>query len=244
MKSSNNTMHFNVSGSDRKTLVGIISGQLETTAKYLGAPSFQYQVDDIIIGSQGEVAFGSTTRAKVKAIVNALVERGFQAEEPVEQPSAKAAKKPKAKKDTAPAENGEKVSLTVAVPADKVNMENLVRLLEAKDALIKKALGIEATFVKAEDGTVKFDWFEGGEYTPAEVHAYTQFIGALCEMSVTQTRVTAKDKPVDNEKYAFRCFLLRLGFIGDEYKADRKILLKNLSGSAAFKAGSRKGAEA
>ena len=50
-------------------------------------------------------------------------------------------------------------------------------------------------------------------------------------------RVTATEKPVDNEKYAFRCFLLRLGFIGSEYKAERKILLKNLSGSSAFKNG-------
>ncbi len=38
-----------------------------------------------------------------------------------------------------------------------------------------------------------------------------------------------------NEKYAFRCFLLRLGFIGPEYKAQRKVLLRNLNGSAAFK---------
>ncbi len=42
---------------------------------------------------------------------------------------------------------------------------------------------------------------------------------------------------MDNEKYAFRCFLLRLGFIGSEYKAERKILLKNLCGSSTFKNG-------
>ena len=45
---------------------------------------------------------------------------------------------------------------------------------------------------------------------------------------------------MDNEKYAFRCFLLRLGFIGNEYKSQRKILLRNLTGSSAFKSGSRK----
>ena len=56
-------------------------------------------------------------------------------------------------------------------------------------------------------------------------------------MAKNQKRVTAKDKDVDNDKYAFRCFLLRLGFIGAEYKADRKILLKNLTGSSAFKGG-------
>ena len=56
-----------------------------------------------------------------------------------------------------------------------------------------------------------------------------------------QKRITAKPKENENEKYAFRCFLLRLGFIGDEYKADRKLLLSKLSGSSAFKAGTRKG---
>ena len=56
-------------------------------------------------------------------------------------------------------------------------------------------------------------------------------------MSRDAKRITAKEKPVGNEKYAFRCFLLRLGFIGNAYKADRKILLRNLSGSSAFKSG-------
>jgi hypothetical protein len=48
-----------------------------------------------------------------------------------------------------------------------------------------------------------------------------------------------KQREVENPKYSFRCFLLGLGFIGDEYKAARKILLKNLDGSAAFKSGSK-----
>ena len=46
--------------------------------------------------------------------------------------------------------------------------------------------------------------------------------------------MTATEKEVESEKYAFRGFLLRLGFIGAESKAQRKLLLKNLSGSAAF----------
>lgn len=67
--------------------------------------------------------------------------------------------------------------------------------------------------------------------------AYTHFIAKLCEMAQNQKRITAKEKEIDNNKYAFRCFLLRLGFIGTEYKAERKILLRNLSGSSAFKGG-------
>lgn len=59
-------------------------------------------------------------------------------------------------------------------------------------------------------------------------------------MALNQKRITAKEKPVGNDKYAFRCFLLRLGFIGEDYKAERKILLRNLSGSSAFKSGAKK----
>lgn len=54
-------------------------------------------------------------------------------------------------------------------------------------------------------------------------------------MSTEQKRITAKVREVNNEKYAFRCFLLRLGFIGEEFKQSRKILLSNLDGSSAFK---------
>ena len=71
----------------------------------------------------------------------------------------------------------------------------------------------------------------------------TCLITAICRMAKEAKRVTAKEKEVDNVKYAFRCFLLRLGFIGDEYKQNRKILMRNLTGSSAFKNGTKKGGE-
>ena len=43
------------------------------------------------------------------------------------------------------------------------------------------------------------------------------------------------DREVENGKYTFRCFLLRLGFIGDEYKQSRKILLSKFEGSSSYK---------
>ena len=82
-----------------------------------------------------------------------------------------------------------------------------------------------------------FPWFT--EVEPESAMAYTNFIAALCRMTKETKRVTATAKEVENEKYAFRCFLLRLGFIGAEYKKDRKILLQNLSGSAAFRDGKK-----
>ena len=56
-------------------------------------------------------------------------------------------------------------------------------------------------------------------------------------MSKDQKRINKTESSTENEKYAFRCFLLRLGFIGNEHKNDRKVLLKNLTGSSAFKGG-------
>lgn len=67
------------------------------------------------------------------------------------------------------------------------------------------------------------------------VNAYTEFISKLCELAIKLKRVSLKDKEVENEKYAFRCFLLRLGFIGDDSKLARRILLQNLSGNSAFR---------
>lgn len=121
------------------------------------------------------------------------------------------------------------------IPLDKVKVGNLTKLLEAKGSLIRKALGISDTKIEVKEDRVSFSWFS--EVDADEAKAYTHFIAALCEMSRNAKRVTATEKEVDNEKYAFRCFLLRLGFIRAEFKTERKILLKNLTGSSAFRNG-------
>ena len=134
------------------------------------------------------------------------------------------------------------MGLTVAVPLENVTVGNLTKLLDAKGSLIKRALGIDGLPIEVSENKVSFPWFPQMPDTE-ETKAYTHFISALCEMAKNAKRVTVTEKAVDNEKYAFRCFLLRLGFIGAEYKAERKILLKNLTGSSAFKSGARKEAD-
>ena len=134
--------------------------------------------------------------------------------------------------------------LTVTIPKETLSegaMANLERLVESKGNLIRKALGVEQLPILVTDEAVSFPWFPG-EPTADEVKAYTHLVTALCEMARNQKRITAKEKETDNEKYAFRCFLLRLGFIGSEFKAERKILLRNLTGSSAFKSGAKKDA--
>ena len=145
----------------------------------------------------------------------------------------------------APQAEEEPVSLSISMPKDSFTdaaLENLDHLLESKGSLIKKAFGIEETKYIATDDRITFNWLHG-EITPEKAKAAQDFISKLCEMARTQKRVTAKAKAVDNEKYAFRCFLLRLGLIGAEYKTTRKILMENLSGNASFKSGHKKEAE-
>lgn len=125
--------------------------------------------------------------------------------------------------------------LTITMPAEQVNKQNLSNLLASKGDLIKKAIGVESLPVLEKAEFIEFPWFD--EVTAEEAKTYMKFIQAICELTMKQKRIAANKTAAENEKYAFRCFLLKLGFIGDEYKQDRKILLSKLSGSTAFKNG-------
>lgn len=237
-------IEFNRTGAERKALVQAMGEILEVKPKYLGMPTAAYQVDYFHIDKNGGVEFDDRADSEeIENLLERLEERGIIAvpaetaqEAGTEEESADAENKAE-EPETAP--QGADAGLTVAVPLGMVLCGNLTKLLEAKGSLIKKALGIDDLRIEIDEEKVSFPWFS--ETPDAEsAKAYTHFISALCEMSRNQKRIAAKEKAVDNEKYAFRCFLLRLGFIGTEYKGERKILLKNLSGSSAFKNGEGK----
>ena len=136
-------------------------------------------------------------------------------------------------------------SLSISLPRSlftETSLKNLDALLLSKGRLIRHAFDIREATYTLEGDRITFAWLHG-TITDETAKAYAEFISKLCEMARAQKRVTAKEKIVDNEKYAFRCFLLRLGMIGNAYKVSRKILLQNLTGSSAFKSGHRKGGE-
>lgn len=227
-------INYNVTGLERKRLVGAISRITEDKPKYLGMPSMAYEIGNITVDKEGTLLCEDD--AKAERIAHSLIADGFTDAENPEPTSEDAVPT----EEAAPTEEVDAPeSLTISMPKDGFTDEavaNLQHLVESKATLIKKALGAEALTITVEDDKISFPWFTGFP-APEEISAYAKFIGRLCSMAKTQKRVTAKDKDVDNDKYAFRCFLLRLGFIGAEYKADRKILLKNLTGSSAFKRG-------
>lgn len=269
-------LKYNVTGSERKKLVGAISTALNTPTKYLGAPTFAYEVGGYHIDKAGTL-----TGPDSLDLEDALHQQGFDADgdtrhydEPDTYESGLggmgALESPeelewtpafedlrmdgreemglgRTRREDFQGENGmqasdvpeidEDIGLVIEMPRSSFTdtaLDNLKRLVESKGRLIKKALGTETLELEITDDKVGFPWFGDGT-DPDAVEAYTHFVTALCEMARIQKRVTAKEKETDNDKYAFRRFLLRLGFIGAVYKDERKILLRNLTGSSAFK---------
>lgn len=70
-----------------------------------------------------------------------------------------------------------------------------------------------------------------------ELKSYIQLCLALSQMAKTVASASPKQPQVENPKYAMRTWLLRLGFIGDEFATARDILTKNLEGDTAFRHG-------
>lgn len=127
--------------------------------------------------------------------------------------------------------------LTIAIPKESLTdtaLENLQKIIVNKQTLFQRAFRMDSTEIEITEEKINFTWFP---YTTDsdEIAAYTQFISRLCDMARDAKRVSSKPTETDNDKYAFRCFLLRLGFIGKEYKTARKILLRNLTGNSAFR---------
>ena len=229
-------IEFHRTGAERKALVTAIGEILEVRPKYKGMPSAAYEIDYFTVTKNGTLEFDDRADSEeVENLLEQLADRGIVAApaEMVQTWLNAKVEELSEKRETEP--QAANVGLTVEIPFDKVAVGNLTKLLDAKGNLIRKALGITDLRIEVLEDRVAFPWFSQVDADSAA--AYTHFISALCEMSRNAKRVTATEKPVDNEKYAFRCFLLRLGFIGSEYKAERKILLKNLSGSSAFKNG-------
>ena len=223
-------IHCNITKEQRKKMVEIVGRTLGVQPIYCGAPTFAYKVGAFEITRDGCICFGDEAdEAEVERVRTALREAGFvAAEDETEMPTAEA--------------DSDEDSLTVSLPRrffTEMALKNLDALLASKGKLIQKAFNIEKAAYTLTDETIKFAWFRG-KIAEDTVRAYTDFISKLCEMAQKQKRAVAKEKPTENEKYTFRCFLLRLGMIGDAYKMSRKILLQNLTGSSAFKCGHRR----
>lgn len=206
-------IRFNIEKSQRKALAQKIGELTGSEVKYLGVPSCGYQIGACTLDKEA-VLHGDELPDDIRS---ELQKAGYKSEE-------------------------EPVALTISMPRDfftEQSMNNLIQLIANKETILKHALNTESLAVNECEETVEFPWFTVEKDGDAD--AYAKFITMLCEFAKNLQRVVNKPDASDNEKYAFRCFLLRLGMIGEEYKPVRRVLLRRLTGSSAFRHGKPEG---
>ena len=235
--------NYNRMGAERKELVNVIAEITGDKAEYKFVPTCAYEIGNITVDKEGGVS--CEDEEKLRVVMEALKEKGYIAEgdqgadedTETEQQESNSEEQTEALAEDEP--ESEKPSLTVSLPLSAANVGTLTNLISAKDSLIRKALGITDTRIRVTEDMIEFPWFDR-ELTADEAKAYTLFISQLCRLSKELKHASSRPVETDNEKYAFRTWLLRMGFIGPEFKPARKVLLQNLTGSSAFRNGASK----
>lgn len=217
-----NEIRFTLESKQRPKLAQEIGNILGTVPHYERVPSCAYDIAGYRLDKEGVLHIPEGAEETTKDLIRQLRERGFQDDAEVT--------------EEVPVQEDK---LTIGIPRESLTdtaLENLQKIIANKQTLFQRAFRMDSTEVEITDEKINFTWFP---YTVDgdEIAAYTQFISRLCDMARDAKRVSSKPTETDNDKYAFRCFLLRLGFIGKEYKTARKILLRNLTGNSASRYG-------
>lgn len=218
-----NEIRFTLELKQRPKLAQVIGDILGVAPHYERVPSCAYNIAGYRLDKEGVLHIPEGTMEEtVEELIQQLRKRGFQVDAELTK--------------TVPMQQDK---LTVAIPRESLTdtaLENLQKIIANKQTLLQRTFRTDSTEIEITEEKINFTWFP---YTAdgEEVAAYTQFISRLCDMARDAKRVSSKPTDTDNDKYAFRCFLLRLGFIGKEYKTARKILLRNLTGNSAFRYG-------
>lgn len=228
---------FNVTKETKKAFVNVLAEITGNKPVYQFTPTYAYAIGDLTVNRDATLT--TPDDRDLSSLLTALNAMGYKL---IESDNAEmtTGQEPEAETVGEPAEPETDESgiteYTISLPLTSANVGTLTNMINAKESLIKKALGITDTRINVTEEKIEFPWFER-ELSPKEVHAYTTFLSLLCKLSKELKHASSRPVETDNEKYAFRCFLLRLGFIGADYKEDRKVLLQNLTGSAAFRNG-------
>lgn len=208
-------IEFQLTGEKRKKLAKTVSEIIGAPAEYQFMPTCAYKIGDFyIVSKEGNLEISDSADGKeVEMLIDELVHRGYDV--PLDEE-----------------ENG----LTVDMPlelVDDATIDRLRKIVENKGELFKAAFKTDNLEIVAEANKICFPQFTVENDDDAD--AYCTFISMLCEFAKNQKRINNKPETTDNPKYTMRCYLLRLGMIGAKYKSARKALLRNLSGSSAFR---------
>ena len=221
-----------ITGENRKGLVKAIAEATGMKSDYLGTPSYAYRVGVYTIGRDGGVEIDEFADPKeIDQLLIALRARDFVPTEDwtmLEEPPAESDVRAGMSR---PGVDG----IILSFPKNGMDaqaVENLRRLVSGKGWLLRMALEAQSLDVEEDGDALHFPWLAGT--APSElVEACMLLIAAMIKLARKQRRVTLTETETDNPRYALRCFLLRLGFIGDEYKTPRKLLMRGIPGNGA-----------
>ena len=241
-------LEYRVTGTARRGFAQAVGEILGCDVIYQRAPSFAYAVGGYLIDFEGNLHCPPESDGDVlHQLIAELKERGFAAANAPKPPRLpEITELPSSLQANQQADSQEFAVLAIELPSSGFNAEaiaNISKIIQSKATLIRVSIG-ENLLEKARhlpvevlEGKLHFPWFVPGA-AASDINAYTYLLVHICDMAKRQKYVIAKEREVENQKYAFRCFLLRLGFIGSQYSLIRKILLANLSGNGSYKSGS------
>ncbi|WP_350343237.1 virulence-related protein [Proteinivorax tanatarense] len=243
---------------NRKELVKVISEHFGVKAKYLAAPTFAYEIkteeQTYTIDKEGKIV---DEQGQVTEMRDVLKPREDEPAEDVHIAATEAIE------DVPSAAAKIRIPLE---EQDGKTLRNMLNMIYSKQPLINKSLElseklIEEDFITAINETdistladfkifvteigrgktpgITFDFLKD-EMTiqlPRETAGAEELFTLIYKLARKQKHASYKSKPITNEKYTFRTWLLRLGMVGGEYKDARRELLKNLTGNGAFKGG-------
>lgn len=196
-----------VSGQERKSIAAVIGEAVGDSSRYTGVPACAYQIGGWTLDKE-RVLYSPELEENEFPVVRAVLSASQAAGLQTEG------------------------FLTVTIPdMEEQAAENLGNILKSKQQLLKKALRSESEF-RLDGNTLSY--FHAA-LDADTVLAYLFLMAKLCDLAKTLRYASPVERTVENQRYAFRCFLLRLGFIGKNYKTERKILLGPLEGNTAFK---------
>ena len=234
-------MTITTNAPSRKELVKAISAYLDTEAVYGGPPSFAYRVGDIIIDRNGVVsAEGDVDGTALRSM---LVEKGY-AEAELETLEIHV---PTDGMDGNALRNLVFLTKSKQYLLNRVTRHEIFRVSDSTVlALTDEAVASTETFyaaISADPEEIAGLSFGDGYATfgfPKDVdgaknRAYAELAAFMVKAAGEATRVSWQERKPENEKYYFRCWLLRLGLTGQGGKESRKALLAGLNGHVAFK---------
>ena len=244
---------------DRKALAKALADKLGTTAKYMGPPTFGYQVGDYIVDRDGNIE-----GEDFEALRDFLQSIGCFPEEETE-PAGE-----QTEPETETPDSGSQDQVSISVPADDLTpaqMKNLIFTLFTKQYLIGKMTGGDLLNIPVnliarlmentpetmedfkalldtakEDGLTGFEFAEGKVTLTYAAHQdepernmlYAMLTARILKAAEEATRVFPERQEPENEKYFARAWLMRIGYGGADSKAERNLLLKHLKGHSAF----------